>query len=213
MSKDKSGSPPCGIYVRVDDYSDMPKTITALRQMAMVINRASGYEKNFDVVELVYNKGHAEQINDLMMIMKAQGMIAVVSGVKAEHAQNFPEADGFLSDDLDTFQAMKASLKEESIFGLRGNGEDMLSAGADFVVVKADPAFLMKANAKENAPLLCASGKGITNDNVASLALAGASFVEATDYIFSHEKGVMQGAVNILHALDLAAQAQQVTQN
>ncbi|GEM_PF-2583203 len=33
---------------------------------------------------------------------------------------------------------------------------------------------------------------------------AGAGFIDAGDYIWSHEKGVMQGAVNMLHAIDLA---------
>ena len=164
-------------------------------------------------MEFAHNDQHIEQINDLITVMKAQGLITVISGMGVDQLETFAAADGFLFEEVSAFNAGKDKLGEETIYGLRGAGDDVLAAGADFIKVKADPTLLMKISAHEEAPLICASGKGITNDNVGSLALAGASFVDTGEYIFSHAKGVMQGAVNILHALDLAAEAQMVTQN
>lgn len=211
MSEDKSGSPPCGIYVRIDEYADMQKIITGVRQMALVINRASGYEKNMHVVELAYRKEDTEKINDLVTILQAQGLIAILAGAKVEHSEVFPEVDGFLAGTPGDFEALKTALPEEKIIGI--TGADHIPEQADYAVVTADPAALMKTRAGTGDVLLCASGKGITNDTVGVLARAGASFVDATDYILTHEKGVMQGAVNILHALELALEDEILLKN
>ena len=79
MSSDKSGSPACGIYVRIDDFSNMLDVIGYVRQMAFAINRSSGYEKNMCVVELVCDaneEGRQERIADLIPIVQEQGLVA-----------------------------------------------------------------------------------------------------------------------------------------
>ena len=203
MTGDKSGSPPCGIYVRIDDYSDMTDVITKLRQMALVINRASGYEKNMCVVELAFDKDATEQMKDLITIIQAEGMVAIITGGWLDGA------DGALLADHKVIEETRAALGEEAIIGLicqtRAQGEIAIEKRVDYAVLPADPAMLGWWRSKTDK-LSLASGKGITNSNCGNLARAGADLVDVTEYVFNHEKGVMQGTVNILHALDMAAQ-------
>lgn len=205
MSGDKSGTPPCGLYARIDDFSDMIKTITAFRQMAMVINQASGYKRNMHVAELVHTEGNVEKIADLLSVVKAQGLVCVISGVSLEQAQGaFAEADGFLLTSLEDLIKFRAALGDDPILGVMAEGS--VDARADYAVLPADPAMIAKAS-RGGEVIVCARGEGITNDNVGVLVQAGASFIDCGDYIFSHEKGVMQGAVNMLYALELAGES------
>lgn len=206
MSNDKSGSPPCGIYVRIDNFSDMPKTITALRQMTMVINRASGYEKNMSVVEFSYNAEFKTEITDLIALAQNEGMVTIIKGTALDNLLN---ADGVLLDNVDEIDAVRMALGDDAIIGVmcesRAVVELAIEGGADYVVLAADPALVSWCRAKSGV-LCVASGAGTTNDNCGALVRAGASFVDVTDYIFTYEKGVMQSTVNILHAIDMAVQ-------
>lgn len=218
MTSEKRGSPPCGLYIRIKYYDDMQKTIGDLRQMALVINRASGYQKNMHAVELCYDKNAIEQINDLITICQSQGLVCIVSRLDAALYDQFPKTDGFVTDNIETYRKIKGAVSDKTIMGFQAGTEEggvdkALALGVDYIILKADPSLLLSTRSKDDDVLLCASGKGITNDNVSSLALAGASFVNATDYIFNHKNGVMQGAVNMLHALDLAAEAKNLIKN
>lgn len=48
----------------------------------------------------------------------------------------------------------------------------------------------------------------MTNDYCAFWVRAGAGFIDAGDYIWSHGEGVMKGTVNMLYAIDLALEEQ-----
>lgn len=204
MSRNKSGAPPCGLYARIDDFGDVVKTIGAIRQMASVINRASGYEQNMHVLEFAAGVPEdAEKIADLITIMKAQGMVCVVSGATLDQAGGaLGMADGFVLSSAQDLAAFRAALGDDPILGLVT--KDAPDARADYVILPADPALIAKIGGGGDV-VVCARGEGITNDNAGALARAGASFIDCGDYIFSHEKGVMQGAVNMLYALELAA--------
>lgn len=209
MSDDKSGSPPCGIYVRIDNFSDMPKLITDLRQMAMVINRASGYEENMSVVELVCDGSaeNAERVTDLIPIMQGQGLVVILSGKVVK--QNIQGADGVLAEKLEDVANLRAALGDDMIIGLecvkREQAESAASASLDYITLPADPALLGWWSAKTKI-LSVAYGQGVTNHSCGGLVRAGASFVDVGEYIFGYEKGVMQATVNILHAIDASVQ-------
>tara|TARA_R110001592_G_scaffold27763_16_gene102808 strand:- start:10905 stop:11546 length:642 start_codon:yes stop_codon:yes gene_type:complete len=207
MSSDKSGSPPCGIYVRIDDFSNMLDLIGYVRQMAFAINRASGYEKNMGVVELAYSQDVAERIADIIPIIRAQGLVAVVSGMSDN--LDSVDADGFLLRMEDDVLKGRASLGEDVILGIHATTKEdaqrALLLNADYLVVPADP-LLIRA-VKGGTDMLCAArGAGLTNKNCGALVQAGANFVDVSDYILGYEKGVMQATVNILHAFDVAVQ-------
>lgn len=207
MSGDKSGSPPCGIYVRIDDFSDMPKLILALRQMAMTINRASGYEQNMAAVELAYRPENAKKIEDLVILVQAEGLVAVIAN-PPEGFEIFG-ADGIMLGDSSLVSKAREVLGEDAIIGVECGlskplAAEAMEAGADYVSFAPDVGLVAWWSMEHGAP--CLVSGDLNNDNCGSFARAGAGFVDVTRYIFEHEEGVMKGTVNVLYALDLAAQ-------
>lgn len=204
---EKNGSPPCGIYVRVENYSDMPETITGLRQMALVINRASGYEKNMHVVEFVYDSARREEIADLCAVTQAEGLVAILSGIVPEDEADLCGADGVMLDDPAVCGDVRKLLGEDAIVGLVCGGDRALAEAAlaldvDYVSLAPDEGLVHWWRMKTDT--LCLVAGALTNETCGAFARAGATFIDAGGYIFGHDKGVMQGTVNMLHALDLA---------
>lgn len=216
MASDKSGSPTCGIYIRIYDFSDMQSLITNFRQMAMVVNRASGYEKNMCVVECVKTKDKddpqtAERITDMIGLVQSQGFIAIISG---QGFSDIPGADGVLLSDTDLITKARKDLGEDAIIGLKcGSDRELIQKasmlGADYVDLAADPALINWFSGLGTSMLsntTPAIGGIITQDNCVALVRAGASLIDVSHYIMKHKKGVMQGTVNILHAIEEASQ-------
>ncbi len=204
MSSDKSGSPPCGIYIRIDDFSNMLNVIGYVRKMAFTINRASGYKKNMVVVELAYTDDVAERITDIIPVIRDQGFVVVVSG-----AADMMGADGALLSDVAEVMDMREKGDEDTIIGLICDDLDAailaVKYDVDYVVLAADPMLISQFSAQSDV-LCVARGKAITSTNCGALAQAGADLVDVGAYIIGHEKDIMQGTVNILHELDVAAQ-------
>ncbi len=207
MSIDKAGSPPCGIYVRIDDFSNMLNVIGQVRKLAFAVNRGSGYEKNMVVVELLYSKENEERLRDIIPIIQDNGMVAVV--YKSHDSFG---ADGVLLDRVGDISSVRSALGDKAIIGLvcdgRSDAQNAIEQKADYVSLAADPSLISWFSAQSE--IIClARGNHITNDNCGALAMAGAGIVDVSDYIWTHEKDIMQGTVNILHALDLAMKAPQ----
>lgn len=204
MSADKNGSPPCGIYVRIDDFSNMLDVIGQVRKLAFTINRGSGYERNMTVVEVVYTEENAERANDIIPIIKDNGLVAIVSGTF-----NPMNGDGLLLDKNSDIQTTRNALGDDAIIGIicndKDTAEEAISLGADYVCLPADPALITRISAAQDVICL-ARGKNITSTNCGALAHAGAGLVDVSDYIWNHEKDIMQGTVNIMHALETASQ-------
>jgi len=184
------------------------RLITNLRQMAMTINRASGYEKNMDVVELVYKAEADEEIGDLVALIQAEGLVAIISGL--EEFEDIKDADGVLLDDAGLYQDARSILGEDAIIGIscgadKDKAQKAIDMEADFVVLNGDPSLISWFSA-QSTMMSVASSAGISNHNCGEFVRSGAGFMDVTDYILEHEKGVMQGTVNIMHAIDLAGQ-------
>ncbi len=212
MTGDKSASPPCGIYVRIGDFSDMQGIITKFRQMTMVINRSSGYEKNMNIVEFVYDFARMQEITDLVILAQNEGVVAIISGAPPDF-ECFG-ADGILLDDLGDIKPARKKLGDDMIIGVacgasKDLAQDAIKSKVDYVVLNPDPVLISWFSSKTD--ILCAAaGSKITSSNCGALASAGANFVEVSDYVFTYEKGTMQAAVNVLHSLECAAQAPKV---
>ena len=204
MSSDKSGSPPCGIYIRIDDFSNMLDVIGHVRKIAFAINRASGYEKNMVVVELAYTDDVAERITDIIPVIRDQGFVVVVSDV-----DDVMGADGMLLSDITKVMDMREKGGEDMIIGLVCDDMDAATLAVkydvDYVVLAADPTLITQFSIQSEV-LCVARGEAITNKNCGVLAGAGADLVDVGAYIMGHEKDAMQGTVNILHELDVSAQ-------
>ncbi len=204
MSVDKSGSPSCGIYMRIDNLSNMLDAIGWVRKLAFAINRASGYEKNSAVIEIACNSDNAERVRDLIPIAQENGLVAVVSG-----SFDPMGGDGLLLEKGSDIKTAREALGEDAIIGVvckdKDEADEAVSLGADYLCLPADPTLITRISAAHDVMCL-ARGAKITNKNCAALASAGAGLVDVGDYILNHEKDILQGAVNIMHALETATQ-------
>ncbi|MBI1300187.1 MAG: hypothetical protein GC137_00875 [Alphaproteobacteria bacterium] len=204
MSDDKAGSPPCGIYIRISDFSNMLDAIGWVRKMAFVINRSSGYEKNMSAVELVYTNENEDRLRDLIPIIQDNGLVAIVS-------RSFDPlgADGVLLENIEDVEKAREALDDDAIIGVvcqdRETADKAIAHEVDYVSLPADPVFIREFSAKTEIVCL-AAGKDINPENCGVLAQSGAGLVDVGDYILNHEKDIMQGTVNILHALETTAQ-------
>lgn len=216
MDGDKSGSPPCGLYMRIDDYTKPEEVTKTIREIALVINRTSGYAQNKHVVEFAFDAGDQAQVkavSDLVGVVQTQGLVAILSG----HHEDVLSADGVIVETAADFDAADKALLNEDIIGFACGGSkekagEAILLEADYVILSADPALVawwMKKKPAAHGTLCCVSGN-LTPDNVAEFTALGVDFVDATNYILGHEKGIMQGTVNMLHALELAVQEPQV---
>lgn len=205
MSTDKAGSPPCGIYVQINDFSNFLDLIGHVRQMALVVNRASGYEKNMVVVELAYDEATAERLVDLIPIVKDQGFVTIVS----DNFEAASKADGILLDDTADVAAAREALGTDAIIGVRcrsrAEAEVAMLANVDYVVMNADPALITWWSSRTDILCVARGKKAITASACGALTMAGAGFVDVSDYILKHKKGVMQGTVNVLNEIEQAA--------
>lgn len=208
----KKGSNPCGLYIRINADGEMDGNLTLLRQLAFVINR-SAYEKNMHVIEITEGYDQ-EKAGALVQLVKMEGMVAVVKG-SAQRAADL-DADGVLLDDAALIADARAVLGEEKIIGLvcrvdRAKARQAVDMKADYVVFGLEGQALPPISLfqwwsvlTEMPAVACGP---ISNDDTAELVRAGASFLDATDYIKNQEKGVMQGTINMLYAIDLAMES------
>ncbi len=201
MASDKDGSPTCGIYVRIDNFSNMLDAIGWVRKLAFTINRGSGYDRNMAVVELVCSQDNTDKVRDLIPIIKDNGLVAIVSG-----SCNPLGGDGVFIDKVDdSLSSLREALGNDAIIGTacidKTQAEAAIKAGVDFVDLMADPSLISWFASKSD--IIClASGGTITADNCGMLAHAGAGLIDVSDYILNHKKGIAQGTVNILHAIE-----------
>lgn len=201
MNADKSGSPPCGIYVRIDDFSNMLDVIGWVRQLGFSINQRSGYEKNMSVIEVGYSKKYAERAKDIIPIIQDQGLVAIIHGTFDPMG-----ADGVLLDDIADIEKTRATLGDDVIIGVICAKVTDESTGADYVILNADPAKIVKRKSQNEALCVVRGQKPINADTCWALVSAGADFVDVSDYILKHKKGIMQGTVNILHEIEQAVE-------
>lgn len=200
---DKSGSPPCGIYLRIDDFSNMLDVIGHIRKMAFAINRGSGYEKNMTIIELVLTGNNKEKIIDLVQIVKDQGIVCLIGGDTS--ALDMINADGLILKNANNIEQARQTLGEDAIIGLNGetksNAEKVKDADIDIIFLPADPTLISWWQSQSE--IICvADGNGITASMCGALATAGASFVNVSEYVLTHPKDIMQGTVNVLDALN-----------
>lgn len=216
---DKSGSPPCGLYIQMKSSELIDSSLTTMRQFAMTINRGSGYKKNFTIVEFVLDDTTdtaREKISALVEVAQTDGLVAIIrDDYKAAAAM---DADGVIVGSIEEIKQARDLLGEDKIYGLSCDTSKELAQQA--IEAKLDYVEFGSADKAPSTDLLswwstaydhpCLARGPITNDNAGSYARAGAGFVDATNYISTQEKGTMQGTVNMLYALELVVEGQQV---
>ena len=214
---DKSGAPGCGVYVRINHDPDMELWIKALREIALTITHRSGYTRNMHVVELMLEAEASQEAREkaaaLIHLAKLNGLVALIRGTAAD-AQAL-EADGALLSTAAELAPARALLGDDAIIGLAcdsaEDSERAVSGGADYITLgsaarTASHQSLSQITMK-HPDLPCAALGTISNDTAHFYVLSGASFIDITAYTLGHPKGVMQGCVNMLHAIDLSLSA------
>lgn len=210
----KKGAPPCGLWLRVGPDLAVEELLRDLQQVFHVIN-SSDYEKNMHTLEIHGDAGNAvfrEKASLLFDFARGKGMACIYRGDPA--AAKEMGADGVLVDSAALLAEGKSLFGDDGIAGLAcGTSQEMAALahdeGADFVSFgTGGPAFpppdvLRFWTILSDKPALIEGP--VDNDYAAYWVNAGAAFLDAGDYIWSHGKGVMQGTVNMLYAIDLAA--------
>ncbi len=212
-------TPPCGLYLVLPENWHEPDFLRNLAGLFRAIN-ASPYEKNNHVIEL-RRFGHdgqddAEMNEKIMAIAeftKSRGVNFIVAGDLA--LAKACNADGVLVETLEDVQAARAALGNDPIVGMRcgtsrRKAEQALEASADYVSFHdaanhfVDPS-IVRWWALKTQDHPCLVEGNLNHDNCGFYVQAGAYFIEASHYVWTHEKGVMQGIVNMTDAIDLAS--------
>ncbi|MFN3827001.1 MAG: thiamine phosphate synthase [Micavibrio sp.] len=210
----KEGAPSCGLYFSMPDDVPLEQANRMIREAAFVINRSS-YERNMNVLELGAGIGDAEALERLVTLVavgRREGMVVIIRN-DAELAKD-AEADGVILDDPDALAAAREMVGPDGIMGLRcglsrASAEKALALEVDYVSFHAAAHHLLPPESliswwsvKTDIP--CLVEGGLTNDDCARYVRAGATFVEASFYVWDHPQGIKQGTVDMLYAIDLA---------
>lgn len=208
----KSGAPACGLWLRLGPDLAVDILSRDLKQIFFAIN-GSPYERNMHALEITgdaVDGSFAEAARHLYALARAGGIATIFRG--DPQAAKDLGADGVLVADIAMLQQARAIFGDGGISGLACGLSKELSlaaydAGADFITFgaanKMPDAELMKMwDILTDRPVVIEGP--ISNDYAAYYVQAGAGFIDAGTYIWNHAKGVMQGTVNMLHAIDLA---------
>lgn len=210
---ERKGAPGCGLWLRIGPDLALDVLVRDLNQIFYVIN-ASRYEKNMHALEITGNAENAlfrESAQALFSFARGKGITCIFRG-DGKTAKDLG-ADGVLLESADHLAEAKDLFGPEGIVGLScGLSNEAAAAAydadADFVTfgtgkdTMPDAAILKFWTMLTDRPAVIEGP--VTNDYCAYYIDAGASFIDAGSYIFSHGRGVMQATVNMLHAIDLA---------
>lgn len=209
----KEGASPVGLYIKLGPDYAMDILTKDLKQIALVINHDK-HERNMHALEIAVNEDDPEFKEKALALSgfgKHNGLAVILRG-HPELAKEI-EAEGVLLEDWSLLETARAVFGDDGIIGLYcENDPDKAAAAFD-----ADVDFVSFGMVKGGLPAVEAlkfwnmltprpavvEGP-ITNDHVNYYIENGAAFLSAADYIWSHSKGVMQGTVNMLHAIELA---------
>lgn len=214
----KKGAPLVGLWIKIGPDLALDILVRDLRQIFHVIN-ASAYEKNMHTLEIsgpAEDSDFREKAALLFAIARSAGMACVYRG--SPQAAKDMGADGVHVDTIEDLAKGRELFGEEGIAGLHcGTSPEMAAqahdADADFVSfgtkgpAMPSPDALRFWTMLSDKPALIEGP--ITNDYCAFWVQAGAGFIDAGDYIWSHGDGLMQGTVNMLYAIDLALEDQE----
>lgn len=222
-SNKKAGAPDCGLFLSIKasdfgigDQSKAQAMLAKLRQAVQGIN-ASPYEKNFAIVEFIPDMGDDSQTiaEGLKDFVSAKGLILLIrDNLKISASIG---ADGIMFTSAKKASKAREVAGDDPIIGAYDSAEDSVQPhiqSLDLVRMAegTDLNELLKFKAINSDVMLLPSMKDITNDNCASLVLAGADFIDVTNYTWSHPENPTKAIVNMLYAIDIATEATNIKQ-
>ncbi|QQG35930.1 MAG: thiamine phosphate synthase [Micavibrio aeruginosavorus] len=222
MAKEtKKGAPACGLYLRVADDLPFETAMAQIREAAFVINR-SAYEKNMNVLEIGGSLDDEEGLLRMQALVELARQLGVVAIVRNHAGLAFAaEADGVILEKIEDVEAARAVMGSDAIIGVRCGlsrltAEKALDVRVDYISFAAGgrgdvlpPESLVGWwSVKSDTP--CLIEGSLTNDDCGRYVRAGATFLEASDYVWNHPKGIKQGTIDMLYAIELAMESQSV---
>lgn len=205
-----AGAPPCGLYLCWTARRPLDDIARTLQSVFRVMN-ASDYARNMHIVEWAPAKSTPEDRQALAALCAHNGIVFVVRNDIG--AAKSCGADGVILDDPAQFPAAREAFGPEGIVGLRcgvsrERAEAALTVGADCVVFHARKGALPSPGLASwwstQTAVPCIISGSLTNDDAGAYVRHGAGFLDASDYVFKHPQGVLQGTVDMLYAIDLA---------
>ncbi|HBH26356.1 MAG TPA: hypothetical protein DDX54_03015 [Rhodospirillaceae bacterium] len=208
----KAGAPPVGLWLRLTEADLIAPGLEAdLRKIFWVIN-GSDWERNMHAVELdgAVMERFPDKAAAVLALAARNGMATLVRGDwRAAHTAG---ADGVLLTDITHAPAAREAFGTEGIVGLAcgtaGEAAAAHDAHLDCVSVASFESLRFWVVLSDRPALV---ESPVTNDTVGFFVRAGATFLDGWTYISTHPKGVAQGTVNLLHAVDLALEQQSDT--
>lgn len=208
-------APDCGLFIRLSDTLLGMDLVRAIREIFFVINHGeSAYKRNSHILyceQALIDSLSKDQLATIVTLAKSQGIVVLLENNTTLAGEI--EAEGVLLDDEADILKARQIIGEEGIIGLRcgieiDRAEAAIEKGADFVSFHtqnkslADPKIAAVWSTLSDMP--CVMEGPFSNDYVSAYVQAGTNFIDAGDYILNHKKGVKQGTVNIMHAIELA---------
>ena len=198
--------------MRISHDPDMDHWTQVLGALSTAIKHRSGYKRNMHVLEITLDNGFSrdamEKTAAFVQVAQMSGFVSILKA--APQIAKDLGADGVLLSDAPTIAAARTLLGQDAIIGLAceertDTVKSAVQNGADYVTIGTGANLpapdLLKTALQEQSDLVVAALGSFTPDSAPFYAQGGASFVDGTYYIGSYDKGPMQAAVNLLHAI------------
>lgn len=221
-----SGAPECGLSIRIEPGYQFETLLGQLRDI-FFIAKLSQYQRNMHILELptaALTADMSEEMRGITFYAQKSGFVAIARGDAASAKDR--AADGVLLEQITEIAPARALLGEEAIIGLRCGAsrelaEQALQAGIDYVSFSAPhggeilpPDIIVWWSALSDIPCLI-EGR-LNADNCGAYVRAGATFIDATDFIFHQPVDIKpvdikQGTADMLFAIERALEIRRAT--
>lgn len=209
----RDGAPPCGIYLKIKQSGKSFTLIETLKQICLGLN-SSEYEKNMHVFEYSgnINEDNKDYITALKEFLQYNGMVFIVRE-NIEFAHEI-KADGVIVKTFEEAKTAREKLGSNAIIGIRLTAsrkkvEQAIESDVDYISLP-----LNLKTEKTALKLLriwamvtdkpCLVEGNLNNNHCRALVESGASFIDASNYVFKYPKGVLQAIVNMLYAIEIS---------
>lgn len=216
-SLDKSGAPSCGVYVRIKHDPDMQLTGPAISALSTALKRRSTYARYMHAIEITLEDGFSQQALEkaaaFIQVAQMGGLVALLRGC-SEVAEDLG-TDGVIRETGKDAIEARARLGQDAIVGLACDMDitpltppvleaiDCVTLGNEAV---APPEALLYTATVKKEGLICACLGPITPHTAPVYSRAGAHFIDTTALLFSHPKGPLQAAVNMIDSIERSLQ-------
>lgn len=208
----KKGAPPSGLFWTIEESAfgsgDEDKALDMIRNMRMAIAaiNASPYEKNAHIIEFVPQGSASESLKileGLQAITSHNGLVLLVRDSLSLAAES--KADGVLFTDSAKAEKARAAIGEDPIIAVHVSDVNDITNNIDLAIFSDKISLQDIARVRINLACTVMSEVNLSNENCAGHVQAGCDFLNASDYLNSHVEGAAKAAVNMLYAIDLAA--------